>query len=65
MLHRRAWVKVFLNTISASALLKRVFSVESDIMRLKRAKLSPKNLEGNAFIRENEKRGVSRLVLPK
>ena len=45
-------------------MIKRVFSVKSDIIRLKRANLWSENLEEIIFIRENEKRGVSRLVLP-
>ena len=51
-------------SIPNSAMIKRVFSVKSDIIRLKRANLWSENLEEIIFIRENEKRGVSRLVLP-
>ena len=46
-------------------MIKRVFSVVSDIIRSKRAKLSSKNLEEIVFQRENKKCGTSRLVLSK
>ena len=49
-------------SIPNSALIKHVFSVKSDIIRLKRANLWSENLE--EIVLENEKREVSRLVLP-
>ena len=51
-------------SIPNSAVIKHVFSVKSDIIRLKRANLWSEDLEEIVFIKENEKREVSRLVLP-